>query len=313
MDYYTFTNEIVTSILDQDIYISSIIVDNLRAQTKGIDFLIKSSTDKRITPIIIVHCFCHLISLVFTNTIKACPHLQELISDIKTIINILRKNSSVQFIGKKCPCIVETRWIYLYDVLNFIVMNSEDIATILTLNKIEFKLNEYNQLLNLILPLRCFVEKMESNNSICCVGKYVYEMLDYFKRGDFHLISDIFQSLYTILLARIQSNNFDLVITSYFFSSSGRAHFRRMNIRSISGYNSEEPFVDYPRLFGNRNAYEIEPENNDNFRLFLEKSINNLDSEIINTSLLDDEIENDESSFISQNYKSILNDLLKKN
>lgn len=52
----------------------------------------------------------------------------------------------------------------------------------------QISLNEFKQLFNLILPLRRFVDKMESNVSICSVGKYLKEVLVYMKNEKYDLI-----------------------------------------------------------------------------------------------------------------------------
>ena len=106
-----------------------------------------------------------------------------------------------------------------------------------------FQIDEFKQLFKLVMPLRFFVQKRESNNSICCIGKYLYEMFEYSKCANFQLISDIYETLYVVLIVRFKSNNFDLIITSYFFSPAGISHFRAMNISSVSNYDQNESFI----------------------------------------------------------------------
>lgn len=120
----------------------------------------------------------------------------------------------------------------LYDVLQFIIENSDDISLLMEDEEI-FQIDEFKQLFNLVMPLRFFVQKRESNNLICCIGKYLYEMFEYLKYANFQLISDIYETIYVVLLARFKSNNFDLIITSYFFSLAGRSHFRAMNTELV--------------------------------------------------------------------------------
>lgn len=67
-DYCAYTHKCVNLLLDNSIHVYSIIIDNLRTQTKGIEFLLSTSNDPRIKSIQIIHCFCHLINLVFINT-----------------------------------------------------------------------------------------------------------------------------------------------------------------------------------------------------------------------------------------------------
>ena len=127
-------------------------------------------------------------NMVFTTSLIRNSHLQKLINEIKNIVSLLRKTDSTQFIGKTCPSIVETRWLYVYNVQEFIIDNEDEINLILLDNEMQISLNEFNQLFNLILPLRRFVDKMESNVSICSVGKYLKEVLVYMKNEKYDLI-----------------------------------------------------------------------------------------------------------------------------
>ena len=118
--YSNITNLILTELFDKNIYITSIIVDNLKCQTKGLELMKSVSENPLIKAIYIVHCFCHLTSLVFVNTLNNNSHLAQLVNSIKEIVTILRKSSSKSFIGKTCPTIVQTRWLYLHEILIFI-------------------------------------------------------------------------------------------------------------------------------------------------------------------------------------------------
>ena len=57
---------------------------------------------------------------------------------------------------------------------------------------------------------------MESNYSICSVGQYIQELIATFRAEKFLLIEDIFIEIFTNCIARIKTNNFDLVLCSYF-------------------------------------------------------------------------------------------------
>ena len=81
--------------------------------------------------------------------------------------------------------------------------NKNDVLTLLSIEKYQVKMDELEQLFKLVSPLRHFVEKMESNHSICCVGKYINDMVVYYRHEDFHLITVIFHELYTVLIAGI--------------------------------------------------------------------------------------------------------------
>lgn len=135
-------------------------------------------------------------------------------------------------------------------------------------------------------------------------------MVVYYRHGDFHLITDIFHELYTVLIARLKSNNFDLVITSYFLSAGGRAHFRLKNKESVSQYNPNETIYEYPILMSENVILEQEKlDNNSSIRQFLDDSIHNLDSECNDANIL--EADENEESILYQNFKSIYSQIKK--
>ena len=101
---YSFAiSSVVNDLLNENINICAIIADNLRAQTKGLEIMKQLSNNPLIKSIYIIHCFCHLVSLVFSNVTSNNEHLSLLIDKLKKIVNILRMKSSAIFIGKKCP------------------------------------------------------------------------------------------------------------------------------------------------------------------------------------------------------------------
>ena len=83
---------------------------------------------------------------------------------------------------------VETRWLYIYEILVFIDKFNNDIQTILlaTNNDELFDLlPEIIELIKIIKPLRFFCDFMEKNQSLCCVGQYIQEIITEFKQQTF--------------------------------------------------------------------------------------------------------------------------------
>lgn len=99
--------------------------------------------------------------------------------NFKNIITILRKADSVQFIGKKCSLIIETNWISIYIILEFILNYKDEVMNLLLFEEYQVDKVELEHLFNLVFLLRHFIEKMESNHSICYVGKYINDMVVY--------------------------------------------------------------------------------------------------------------------------------------
>lgn len=316
--YSIATVSVLKELFDKNIYVSAIIVDNLKSQTNGLEFMKETSENPLIKNIYIVHCFCHLISLVFVNVLEHNSHLGKLVNSIKALVSILRKSSSKTFIGKLCPTIVETRWLYLYEILTFFAQFENDIKTILiSINEDEIlsQLPEILELINIIKPLRYFCDAMESNYSICSVGQYIQEIIANFRKQKFLYIEDIFKDIFVNFIARIKSNNFDLVICSYFLSPSGRNYFRNRYKNSVSFFIPNEKFFSYPSLF-EKDSYQKNTQIIDDisYQLFLENTLNNSESQEI--SLLNSEpatSQNDgEVSKLFVSYREYYNSLKKE-
>ena len=283
LKYSIATNSVLAELFDNNIYVSAIIVDNLRCQTKGLEIIKTASENPLVKSVFIVHCFCHMTSLVFVNVLNHNMHLNNLVNSIKSIVTILRKNTSTAFIGKKCPSIVETRWLYIYDILIFIQRFKNEVITILKgceEVELEAKLPEILELIQIIKPLRLFCDAMEKNYSISAVGHYVKEVIEYFQKQNFLFVQDIFEDIFTNFIARIQSNNFDLVVASYFLSSSGRAYFRNRYKKSVTYSPNEDKYYKYPSILEAENNLQNEIEIDDaTFKIILENSFNKTNSE----------------------------------
>lgn len=110
------------------IFIVSICHDRLPAQATAVSKVIKMLKEQsdRI-PIVDVSCLNHLIHNSFLGAINRCNAFQSLIEDITFIVSIFRKREAVDFVGKKIPNPPQNRWIYLCDVLHFVIYNIEKI------------------------------------------------------------------------------------------------------------------------------------------------------------------------------------------
>ena len=81
---------VLKELFDKNVYVTAIIVDNLKTQSKGLEFMKETAENPLIKNIYIVHCFCHLTSLVFVNALEHNTHLYKLVNSIKQLVNILR-------------------------------------------------------------------------------------------------------------------------------------------------------------------------------------------------------------------------------
>ena len=314
--YSITTDSILKELFEKKIYICGILVDNLKCQTKGLEIMKKVSDNPLFHSIYIVHCFCHLTSLVFVNTLNHNSHLSILVNSVKNIVTILRKNSAKTFIGKKCPSIVETRWLYLHDILIFIDNFKDEVKTLLITtneNQLLEKLPEILELINIIKPLRYFCNAMEKNNSICSVFPYVIEMINYFRKQTFKYVKDIFVDIFTNLIARIKTNNFDLVLCSFLLSAQGRMYFRQRYSISVKEFFPNERHYKYPSLFESDDDYPgYDTVEESSLRLFLENTIQNSESNAIDLHNSEPQLPNDdECSELYKNYHKYFEELKK--
>jgi hypothetical protein len=125
--YQSYFEKVVGIAFASGLSICSIVVDNLAAQSKGLRDFLKNSNDARIAPIKHIPCFCHTISLVFTNSVTKCAHVSSLVDDVIQWQTTLRTRFSTSILEKKCPLVPRTRWLYLTDVLAYIVQHETDI------------------------------------------------------------------------------------------------------------------------------------------------------------------------------------------
>ncbi|OHS96753.1 hypothetical protein TRFO_37035 [Tritrichomonas foetus] len=186
--YYYNANLVLKEVLNENVKICSIFVDNLRCQTKGLEIIKTLSHSLFIKSIYIVHCFCYMMSLVFSNLLKKSMHLSNSIKTVKEIIVVLQQTDAKSFISKKCPSIVETRYLCIYYILLLITANLNDGKTLLiTAEKSEI-LNvvpEICELYVIVRPLRFFVDQTEKNYSICSVAYYITHIIEFYRTHNF--------------------------------------------------------------------------------------------------------------------------------
>ena len=155
----------------------------------------------------------------------------------------LRSKQAIQIIGKKCPSVIKTRWMYIYDVLNFMLRNKEKIENFYiiknsedseSINYIEKITKEMNFIYMLLFPLRMLILIFEKKNASLCslipLVKEYFEMMKDLKtkmgKVQNYLI-DIFKELLLRVISRIKNISPEAVITSYVLTASGRADLRQ--------------------------------------------------------------------------------------
>jgi hypothetical protein len=248
--YASFFHDIVTNFGEQ-LEICGIICDNLPAQVAGLrQFL--AMDNGRWAGVIHVPCLNHMINLVFSR-ILSITLIADVMATLPGITQALRSPAAQEIIGKRCPSIVRTRWVYLVDILGFICRHFESIQTFLVLADTAQIPVTYAQAHILLLPLALFSRVMETRSRLLAdVIPAAREVLREWREikelfGDSDLIVDCLQHLTAHFLARFRSNAYDTMLTAFALTPFGRGEIRLKE----QGYQthgpveelSEPPFV----------------------------------------------------------------------
>jgi hypothetical protein len=103
--------------------LSSVIMDNLPAQSSGLDRALFEAH----SPVIHIHCFAHMANRIRSYTVSTanCARIMSALSEIQ---GLLRCKEAHEAIGTKCPRVIRTRWFYMIDTLAFILEHVDGIA-----------------------------------------------------------------------------------------------------------------------------------------------------------------------------------------
>jgi hypothetical protein len=92
--------------------LSSVIVDNLPAQSLGLDRTFFEAH----WPVVQIHCFSDVANLILSHTVSNanCDRIMSALSEIQ---GLLRCKEAHEAIGAKCLRFIRTRWFYMIDTL----------------------------------------------------------------------------------------------------------------------------------------------------------------------------------------------------
>lgn len=217
-----------------NIYISSITTDNLPAQTLGWENFKETVDDPFIKIVYRIPCYAHMMNLVFSDVIKRSEKLREYINTILVIVKSIRKTEAIEFIGSKCPSQSTTRWLYIVDILLFILNNREKINDFLLITNnsdilIDGNIEFTYKILVLLKLFSLIVEKdsFQIYNIVPLAREFLNELnllYDVTENQDWKNIIDIVDSS---TRTRLANNSLNETITSYALSGAGQAELRR--------------------------------------------------------------------------------------
>lgn len=216
-----------------NIHICSITTDNLPAQVRGWEIFQETIDDPFIKAVFRIPCYAHLINLVFKDAVRLSSWLAQTINSVLTIVKIIRKPEAVNIIGRKCPTISQTRWLYIVDILLFLLSNRVAIndflqkhssSSLLIDNDIEFAY----RLLILLKTYSLIVEKdhFQLFNIIPLTREFFSELKSLYLCIDKTEWKDVIDIIDCSMRIRILNNSYNETLTAYCLSSPGRAEIR---------------------------------------------------------------------------------------
>jgi hypothetical protein len=125
----SFFRESMINILNNfpTLEICDIVCDNLPAYLAGLRRFLQS--DIQWSPIRYILCLNQMINLVFIYALKF-PPVAEVFSILRGIIHTLNSRDAFEIICRDCLTIVRRRWVYLIDVLGFILKHLNSVQTV---------------------------------------------------------------------------------------------------------------------------------------------------------------------------------------
>lgn len=248
-DYAEIIDEIMTKLIQSGIEPVSIIADQQSSQVKGICKIIKKGKSNLYKSLIHVPCISHMANLVYEE-ILALKEFHPYLQEIDELINFCRLNEIATQIGKMCPTLVKSRWVYLSEVLEFFEEFLEKINILRTgyeLSKISPQIIEFCLILKPLKEFTYYSEKRETKLSeILPKMKETFDDLIKIKSC---LKCD--ESKYVIrfvlatFLARMQTLPLNVIKTAFAISLQGRKFIREIASFNVKiNYGDEEIFID---------------------------------------------------------------------
>jgi hypothetical protein len=246
VNYSELFTELIVKIHSAKLILSAVVIDNLRAQSAGLD----SALAEIPVPIIHVRCFAHMANLILSDTRKTKGGNFNLVFDILSEIQKELRSDSFKFIaGKRCPRFIETRWLYMVDSLTFILQHRVQVRRFLASGDNESNFRdiplELFQLYAILAPFRCFVNAVESRQcSLAYIVPLARGLLNALRNVREILRTDLARTILRDMCIRLQVrlsvNNVVEAIAAYSLTPAGRAELRE----SEKGYCTKNPESD---------------------------------------------------------------------
>ena len=262
-DYELLFQNIFEKSKELNLTIVSLICDNLPAQVGGVKGFL-NSPDKNIQAILHVPCLAHMCNLIFIQCYKKLEVMKDIVNHTNFLINLLRKPKYSEVMGQLCPKYIQTRWLFIYDSLLYIMENRILISELLSADNSEnaYISDELIDLFLLLTPLKLFLLQIERRDGcLYWVVDCMHELLQQWKSISNKLKTEIgieiLNMLSSLFLFKIFQNNFEAISASYLLSKNGRLNVRRIEAGySVEGIENDED-VTLPYVMEMKRRFEL--------------------------------------------------------
>jgi hypothetical protein len=258
-DFCKFGEEFVSKLYSDEVVITAFIGDNMAAQLYGLAHWKLTAFQNKNPPLSTIHravlfvpCSCHCLNLAIQDLMANNENIDITISRAQKLIKIFRKTEMINLFSARAPEIPESRWVYIFDVVKWIEKHSVKYNNLCKDNclppKIIHLIDNDNlisdclegipidilHLLILFAPIKKLMINFESDMTPL---SSVFELLE----GAIKEIEDAkkdFQiEFFCIAATQLQERiiqrfrttaDFNLILTSYIFTSKGRHYLRKL-------------------------------------------------------------------------------------
>lgn len=235
------------SIIISDIPIGTVVCDGNLAQKKAFSINWKKSLRfkdiPKIKDIIYIPCLCHKIQNAYKNLVKNNKDMNLIIAQLHEISKICRNKASE--IGGICPSPCETRWIYDFDIVTFILNNLQKIQKITSqmTPRVTIPVDEFRKLKKALIIFKCLVSTFENpktqfQTAFIHLERGFLALLEIGRDDDNQYAKSMAYALQSYTLHSIDGGIWSL---AYCFTPFGRQDIHNRTKKSIvplaSGYN----------------------------------------------------------------------------
>jgi hypothetical protein len=127
---------ILTNLDHKKIHISAIISDGASYQVKALTYLDPESlqatnaANPAFSRLLFIPCLCHRLNNAYHRLIRNSATFESMITDLRALARYCRKPAQRKKLGFVCPEFIETRWLYDYRILNFILQKADAINSL---------------------------------------------------------------------------------------------------------------------------------------------------------------------------------------